>query len=81
MKPGRGADICGRPLEALQSIQHAMRLNPYAHVIDFALLGAAYHNTEQYAESIVALKRALALTPFYPACVSAAGIQLHCANG
>ena len=58
--------FAGRPLESLRSIQHAIRLNPHAHVIYFAILGWAYHDTEQYAESIVALKRALALTPFYP---------------
>jgi tetratricopeptide (TPR) repeat protein len=58
--------FAGRPRESLQSIQHAMRLNPYGHVFDFAVLGAAYHLTDQYAESIVAYKRVLALTPFYP---------------
>jgi TolB-like protein/DNA-binding winged helix-turn-helix (wHTH) protein/Tfp pilus assembly protein PilF len=59
--------LVGRPQEALRSIQHAMRLNPHGHVIQFAMLGVAYHFTEHYAESIVAFKRALALTPFYPA--------------
>ena len=58
--------FAGRPRESLQSIQHAMRLNPHGHVFDFAVLGVAYHLTDQYAESIVAYKRVLALTPFYP---------------
>src|SRR5262249_34124946 len=58
--------FAGRPRESLQSIQHAMRLNPHGHVFDFAVLSAAYHLTDQYAESIVAYKRVLALTPFYP---------------
>lgn len=56
----------GRQQESLQSIQHGIRLNPRGHVINFAMLGLAYHNTDQYAESITAYKRALAQTPFYP---------------
>jgi tetratricopeptide (TPR) repeat protein len=58
--------LAGKPLESLRSIQHAIRLNPYPFVPYFATLGWAYHNTEHYAESIVAVKRALVLTPFYP---------------
>ncbi len=58
--------LAGKPLESLRSIQHAIRLNPHAYVVYFIQLGWAYHCTEHYAESIVAVKRALALTPFYP---------------
>jgi adenylate cyclase len=55
----------GRPGEALQSIQHAIRLNPHASFNYFAILGWAYHATEQYAESIAAYKRTLALNPLF----------------
>jgi TolB-like protein/DNA-binding winged helix-turn-helix (wHTH) protein/Tfp pilus assembly protein PilF len=57
--------FAGRPGEALQSIQQALRMSPHGPVGSFVILGWAYQNTEQYAESIVALKRALALTPFF----------------
>jgi tetratricopeptide (TPR) repeat protein len=55
--------FAGRPGEALQAIQQAIRMSPYDVVNAFSVLGWAYQNTEQYAESIVALKRALALNP------------------
>ncbi len=55
----------GRPQEALPSIQHALRLSPHGPVNYFSILGWAYQSTEQYAESIVAYKRALALNPLY----------------
>jgi tetratricopeptide (TPR) repeat protein len=58
--------FAGWPGEALQAIQQAIRLSPHGLVNAFFTLGWAYQKTEQYAESIVALKRALALTPFYP---------------
>jgi TolB-like protein/predicted Zn-dependent protease len=56
--------VAGRPTEALQSIQQTIRLNPQAPVMYFFMLGWAYHSTEQYVESITALNRALARTPF-----------------
>lgn len=58
--------FAGRPGEALQAIQQAIRLSPRGPTNDFLILGWAYHNTEQYAEANVALKRALALTPLFP---------------
>ena len=70
--------FAGRPRESLQAIQHAIRLNPHGMSFLSSILGWAYHYTEQYAESIVALKRALALDSLLSSCVSAAGIQLHC---
>jgi tetratricopeptide (TPR) repeat protein len=43
-----------------------MRLNPHAPFYFLSTLGWALLSTEHYAESIVALKRMLALAPFYP---------------
>jgi TolB-like protein/Tfp pilus assembly protein PilF len=57
--------FAGKPGEALQAIQQAIRMSPHGPVNAFFALGWAYQNTDQYAESIVALKRALALNSFF----------------
>lgn len=57
--------VAGRPVEALQSIQHAIRLNPRGPFLYFAILGWAYHLTDQYAESNAAYKRVLTLNPLF----------------
>jgi len=58
--------FAGRPREALPSFQHALRLSPRGPINYFAALGWVYHATDQYAESIAAYKRTLALNPLYP---------------
>jgi TolB-like protein/DNA-binding winged helix-turn-helix (wHTH) protein/Flp pilus assembly protein TadD len=58
--------FAGRPREALPSLQHALRLSPRGPIHYFAVLGWAYQFTDQYAESIAAYKRTLALNPLFP---------------
>jgi TolB-like protein/predicted Zn-dependent protease len=57
--------IAGRPGEAVQAGQQAIRLNPYAPPYYFSYLGWAYHNTDQYTESITVLKQAIADNPLW----------------
>jgi TolB-like protein/DNA-binding winged helix-turn-helix (wHTH) protein/Tfp pilus assembly protein PilF len=55
--------IAGRPAEAVQAGQQAIHLNPYAPPYYFHFLGWAYFSTDQYAESIAALKQVITRNP------------------
>jgi tetratricopeptide (TPR) repeat protein len=57
--------IAGRAAEAVQAGQRAIRLNPYAPPHYFYYLGWAYHNTDQYTESIAVLKQSISRSPLW----------------
>jgi len=57
---GRALVYMGRPKEALQLIQRAIRLNPYAPGMYLRYEGLAYHSLQRYDEAIAAFKRASA---------------------
>jgi len=55
--------LAGRPEEAIQLIEKAMRLNPYYPFYYLSELGISYYLTGRHEEAIVTLKEALARTP------------------
>jgi adenylate cyclase len=56
----------GRPKEALQQIQRAIRLAPYPPGMYLRFEGLAYHSLQRYDEAIAAFKRATARNPKSP---------------
>lgn len=61
-------NYAGRPAEAVQAAQRAIRLNPHARPLYLAELGWAYHLTDQYVESNATLTQLIARSPnFMPA--------------
>jgi TolB-like protein/cytochrome c-type biogenesis protein CcmH/NrfG len=68
-----GLNMAGRPAEALEAIQKAIRLNPHYPANYPFNLGWAYWKTGQYAEAIATLQEAIRLNPnFLPPQVSLA---------
>src|SRR5262249_9919459 len=55
--------FAGRPEEALQVVEQAMRLNPRYPSHYLFNLGWAYHSTGRYAEAVATLKEALSRSP------------------
>jgi tetratricopeptide (TPR) repeat protein len=56
-------NFAGRPEEALQAVEQAMRLNPRCPPWYLWVLGWAYRLTGRYAEAIAALKEAISRDP------------------
>src|SRR5713101_3410185 len=56
-------NIAGRPEDALQSMEQAMRLNPHYPFWYLVELGVAYHSTGRYAEAIAVLQEAIERNP------------------
>jgi len=60
-------NAAGRPQEALQLVERAMRLNPHYPAVYLFNLGVAYRATGRYTEAIAALKEAITRNPNMPA--------------
>jgi tetratricopeptide (TPR) repeat protein len=58
-------NVTGRPEDALQMMEQAMRLNPHYPPISSFQLGWAYNLTGRYAEAITTLKEALSRNPTF----------------
>jgi tetratricopeptide (TPR) repeat protein len=56
-------NFAGRPEEALQAVEQAMRLNPRYPPWYLLQLGLAYHMTGRYAETIAAFKEVISRDP------------------
>ena len=62
-KQAQVLNLAGRPEEALQAIEKAMRLNPHYPPLNLLELGWAYRLMGRYEEAIAALKRAVIGNP------------------
>jgi adenylate cyclase len=62
-KQAQVLNLAGRPEEALQAIEKAMRLNPHYPPLNLLELGGAYRLMGRYEEAIAALKRAVIGNP------------------
>jgi TolB-like protein/predicted Zn-dependent protease len=59
-------NLAGRPEEALQMMEQAMRLNPRCPPWYLISLGSAYRSTGRYAESVATLKEVISRNPNHP---------------
>jgi tetratricopeptide (TPR) repeat protein len=57
--------VAGRPEEAIEVMEKAMRLNPHAPAFYFDILGVAFFSAGRYEEGIAALKKAVSRNPNY----------------
>jgi len=75
---GNILDWAGRPEEGIGWIKKGMRFNPICPVAYLFMLGHAYFLTEQYAEAIATLTKAVDRQPdFWPSRFLLAGCYLH----
>jgi adenylate cyclase len=62
-------NCAGRPTEAIETLQRAIRLNPMPPAFYYHFLGAGYMQARQYDKAVVTYKKALRLQPEYANCL------------
>jgi tetratricopeptide (TPR) repeat protein len=63
-RSGETLNLVGRPQDALELIEKAIRLNPHYPILYLFFLGHTYYLTRQYEGAIAAHKRVVALNPY-----------------
>jgi adenylate cyclase len=62
---GNILNLAGRPEEAIEAVEKALRLNPHDPFLSLFTLGVAYRMMGRHAEAIASLQRALIRNPDY----------------